>query len=161
VVTRVIRPRLLLIFISMIGFASVYPQLVSAADVTVQSAHEEGDVDANSHDLVQGSHVEGHIAFLVAELRITAAQEQLWTPVAEAMREDVRELQEAESRVSKKQGPNNAVEYLENRATFAALRAQGETRFLAAFRPLYASLSRQQKQVADSLLIPGSPELRQ
>ena len=117
-----------------------------------------GDIDANTHDLVQGAHVEGHIAFLRAELGITSAQESLWMPVAGAMREDVRNTQEAETRVSQRQRPDNAIEYLENRSFFAALRAQGEARFLAAFRPLYSTLSSQQKQVADELLMPDTGE---
>ncbi|MGB9152378.1 MAG: Spy/CpxP family protein refolding chaperone [Alphaproteobacteria bacterium] len=155
---QTIRPNILLVTACIISFAIAQPPLALAADAITRSAHNEGDVAANSHDLVQGAHVEGHIAFLRAELGITSAQEPLWAPVAEAMREDVRNLQEAESKASQKQAPDDAVEYLENRVLFANLRAQGEARFLTAFRPLYGSLSQQQKQVADGLLIPSRPE---
>jgi len=124
----------------------------------MRAAHNAGDVAASSHDLVQGSHVEGHIAFLRTELGITSAQESLWAPVAAAMREDVRNLQEAGNKARQERMPNNAIEYLENRVTFANLRAQGEARFLTAFRPLYGSLSTQQKLAADDLLIPNVSE---
>jgi len=155
---QTIRPNILLAFACVVGLAIAGPPLAAAADLATRMARSEGDVGANSHDLVQGAHVEGHIAFLKAELGITAAQESLWSPVAAAMREDVKNLQEAESSVDRKQHPDNAIEYLENRVSFASLRAQGETRFLNAFRPLYSNLSQQQKQVADGLLIPGISE---
>jgi LTXXQ motif family protein len=143
----------MLLIVACVMSFTVGPMAV-AADITTQAAHREGDAGANSHDLVQGSHVEGHIAFLKAELAITPAQESLWMPVATAMREDVRNLQEADAKAIRTPGPNNAIEYLESRVTFANLRAQGEARFLTAMRPLYENLSAQQKHVADGLLIP-------
>jgi hypothetical protein len=144
--------------LSLTGFMMAMPSPVAAADIATQAARNEGDAGANSHDLVQGGHVEGHIAFLRAELGITPAQEPLWAPVAAAMHEDVRKLRDAERNASQKQRPDNAVDYLENRVVFANLRAEGEARFLTAFKPLYDSLSPQQKQVADGLLIPNAPE---
>ena len=136
---------------------AITPQIVWAADAQTQTARKEGDVGANPHDLVQGSHVEGHIAFLKTEIGITPAQEPLWATVAAAMREDVRHLRDAENRVSHDR-PENALDYLQNRVMFANLRAQGEERFLTALRPLYNELSPQQKQTADELLIPNAPE---
>jgi hypothetical protein len=142
----------------MIILAPGLPSLATAADLATQYAHNEGDVAANSHDLVQGSHVEGHIAFFKAELGITSEQESLWAPVVAAMREDVKNLQDEESSLSQKHAPKNAIEYLQNRVVFANLRAQGEERFLSAFHPLYDALSQQQKQAANSLLIPNTSE---
>src|SRR6266851_109932 len=48
--------------------------------------------------------------------------------------------------------PQNAVERLEARSQFASLRAQGSQRFLDAFKPLYASLTDDQKKAADEML---------
>jgi len=123
-------------------------------------AQEEAQRDdkAPRHDVIQGAHVEGHIAFLKAELGITPAQEDLWNTVAEAMREDVRTLNAAEDNAARQMhGPENAVQYLHNRAMFAQLRAEGEQRFLTAFQPLYSQLSAEQKRMADELLIPNEP----
>lgn len=153
---QTLRP--LLIVTCTIAFSLTWISVASATTRATQAARSEGDVTARSHDLIQGSHVEGHIAFLKAELGITAAQESLWTPVAAAMREDVKNIDEAEYKVSQKQRPDNAIDYLENRVMFANLRAQGEARFLTAFKPLYNDLSQQQKQMADELLIPNAPE---
>jgi hypothetical protein len=128
------------------------------ADQATRAAQSEGDVNANTHDLVQGTHVEGHIAFLKTELQITAEQEQLWDAVADAMREDVKNITQADEHMRHMRGPDNALDYLSQRAAFANLRAQGEAQFLAAFRPLYLSLSAQQKRTADSILIPDMDE---
>ena len=99
------------------------------------------------------AHVEGRIAFLKAELKITPEQESLFVAVATAIRTDVQDLAKA-----RLQGAANApaqptaVQILERRVDLATLRVAAEQRFLAAFRPLYASLSAEQKQTADELL---------
>jgi len=135
------------------GFAFAYPLNAVAADRGSPHAYDRSDITPDSHK-VPGQHVEGHIAFLHAELRITPAQEQLWAAVANAMREDVKEMQDAEMQVSRQsQSSETAIQYLQNRAMFANLRARGEARFLAALQPLYESLSTQQKQAADELLV--------
>ena len=123
-----------------------------------QNAYDQSDAPA-SHDLIGGAHVEGHVAFLHAELAITPAQEALWGPVADAMREDVKTMETAEDKIAR-QSPDRetAIRYLQNRTLFAEMRAQGESRFLAAMEPLYNSLSSQQKQMADELLIDRMPE---
>jgi hypothetical protein len=107
---------------------------------------------------MDGVHVEGHIAFLKAELRITEAQAPLWDKVAAAMHEDVAQMSAAMAQArANRQAPPTALTYLETRARFAALRAEGEARFLAAFRPLYAALSADQRRTADELLARGRP----
>ena len=148
--------RTILLLAALGIFAAATPVL--AADQSTKSARTEGDVAADSHDIVQGTHVEGHIAFLKAEIGITPEQESLWEPVAAAMREDFSRLQEEQNRMSQKHAPENAIEYLKNRVIFANLRAQGEVRFLAAFQSLYNVLSPRQKQTADELLIPDLAE---
>ena len=105
-----------------------------------------------------GAHVEGHIAFLRTELGITDAQAPLWDKVAAAMREDVARMTSALAQDSADlQAPETALAYLERRAKLAALRADGEARFLAAFRPLYGALSVDQRKIADELLTDGRP----
>lgn len=98
-------------------------------------------------------YIEGHIAFLKAELHIQPDQEAAWSKVADAMRADVQEFDQF-----RQQHPTDtatkpsALQHLEERAAHAALRAKGEQRFLDAFRPLYGQLSDAQKQAADELL---------
>jgi hypothetical protein len=102
---------------------------------------------------VQASHIEGHIAFLKAELKIAPAQEALFEKVAAAMREDVADFRKMREQPAA--APRTAVDALEQRARLADLRGKAENRFLAAFRPLYDSLSPDQKQTADGLMASG------
>jgi hypothetical protein len=106
-----------------------------------------------AEDFQPGRHIEGRIAFLKAELKITDAQQPQWDKVAAAMRDNARELDQAvgEMRASRDQ-PQNAMQRLEARARFAGLRARTTQRLADAFQPLYASLSDQQKPAADELL---------
>jgi protein CpxP len=135
------------------------PSMAATADTPSQTAKREGDVAARAHDIVEGPHVEGHIAFLHAELGIIDEQEPLWAPVAAAMRQDVQNLEEAQRKVdSRTHGRLDAIQYLRNRVFFAQLRAQGEERFLKTLEPLYNVMSSNQKRMADELLIPRSPE---
>lgn len=150
--------RLFLTLACFLSLTTSFPTPTFAADQATQIAKKNGDVGASQRDLVQGTHVEGHIAFLRAELAITPGQEALWEPVAAAMREDVTTLQTADAKAAQMHEPQNAVDYLQNRVVFANLRAQGEERFLNAFRALYGVLSPQQKQVADGLFIPDTQE---
>jgi len=100
-------------------------------------------------------HTEGRIAFLKAELKITPAQEAQWDKVADALRQNATERRQAFNEMRANRGQQqNALQRLEAGARFAALRAQQQDRFLAAFRPLYDSLSDAQKKDADGLLPP-------
>ena len=103
------------------------------------------------------SHIEGRIAYLKAELKITPAQEAQFDKVAQAMRlSDTERRQSFEQmrarRTAQPQQRPNALQQLETSARLAAMRAQQADRFLAAFRPLYDGLSDTQKKAADELL---------
>jgi len=151
---QVKRSMVLIALLASLSMALAYPHSARAMDhaQAARDASESGD--ENAHQSFVNRHVEGHIAFLHAELGITAAQETLWTNVANAMREDVKEQQDAERQVARQiHGQENAIDYLQNRVLFANLRARGEARFLAALQPLYEVLSSSQKHAADDLLI--------
>ena len=103
----------------------------------------------------RADHVEGRIAYLKAELKITDAQAQAWDGVAAAMRrgsEAHRALrEEMRSRADK---PLTAVERLTLRDKAGAVRAENAKAFTTAFTALYGQLSDEQKKAADQLLSP-------
>lgn len=121
--------------------------LLSERSATAQTA--QSDPPRERHF---GKYIEGHIAFLKAELRITPDQEALWNKVAEVMRADTAEFDQFRRQHPEPSTKPTALQHLEERAAFTALRAKGEQRFLEAFRPLYERLSDAQKQAADDLL---------
>ena len=99
-----------------------------------------------------GRHIEGRIAFLKAELKITPAQEAMWERLAAAMRSSAGQMDQFMQQHKPDAPPANAMERLDRRAQFAALHANATQSVAQAFKPLYASLSDEQKKVADELV---------
>jgi len=124
---------------------------VAPADAQSQPPQQQ---PAPRHNFSMSRHVEGRIAYARAELKITDAQTPLWNKVADTMRANAKTMDDLFAGM--KRDPNaprpNAVERLEMRSQMAAVRAQGEQQLLAAFKPLYDSLSPEQKKAADELL---------
>jgi Spy/CpxP family protein refolding chaperone len=124
-----------------------------AAGITAVALAQTATPQAAQPSRPHHSHIEGRIAFLKTELQITDAQQAQWDKLAAAMRENSQILHQAfEKMRANRDTPGNAVQRLETSAQIAALRAQADQRYLDAFRPLYASLSDDQKQTADELL---------
>lgn len=102
-----------------------------------------------------GMHTEGRIAFLKAELKITDAQSAQWNDFAEAMRANAKELADTFKSMHKDSDkPRTALDALEARQRFEEMRIKQGQRYLAAFTPLYDSLSPDQKKAADELMTP-------
>jgi hypothetical protein len=96
--------------------------------------------------------VDGRIAFLKAELKITPAQETEWQQVATAMHQNATGLDQVIGNARQQRGSMDAVQHLALREQFAKVRADNDARLLAAFKPLYASLSPEQQQMANTLV---------
>ena len=96
--------------------------------------------------------VDGRIAFLKAELKITPAQETQWQQVATAMHQNATALDQAISNARQQSGSVDAVQRLTLREQFAKVRADNDARLLTAFKPLYAGLSPEQQQMANTLV---------
>ncbi len=105
---------------------------------------------------VPGRFIEGRIAFLKTELHIADAQLPLWEPVAKAMREAAAQRADLfrQMQASRDQ-PMHAPDRLERRVSMGQLGMQQAQALLAAVKPLYDSMSDEQKATADLLLAPG------
>ena len=111
--------------------------------------------EARHHEMgrvMPGQFVDGRIAFLKAELKITPAQETQWQQVEAAMRENAKNLDQRISAARQNRSGMDAVQRLELREQFAKMRADNDARLLTAFKPLYASLSPEQQQMANQLI---------
>jgi len=102
--------------------------------------------------MMPGQIVDGRIAFLKTELKITPAQETQWQQVEAAMRENAKNLDQSISTARQNRSGMDAVQRLELREQFAKVRADNDARLLTAFKPLYASLSPEQQQMANQLI---------
>jgi hypothetical protein len=102
-------------------------------------------------------HVEGRIAFLNTELKITDAQMPLWNAVADAIRaapKDMAQMQCMSSMQSTMQQQSITLpEKLAAREKTMTAHLEAFRKFKAAVEPLYPALSDEQKKTADQLLL--------
>jgi periplasmic protein CpxP/Spy len=101
--------------------------------------------------MLPGQLVEGRIAFLKAELKITPAQEPEWNKFATALRDNAKALDQAIMTARQEHGAKDVVTRIALRSDFATVRAENDVRLLGAIRPLYAKLSPEQQQMANQL----------
>ena len=102
-----------------------------------------------------GKYIEGRIAFLQAELKITPAQKAQWDKVATVMRENAKSdaalFEQAHTERGKRSGRPDAVTRMNDQVKFSEARLASTKKLLEAFTPFYQSLSDEQKKVADDL----------
>jgi hypothetical protein len=95
-------------------------------------------------------HVEGRLAFLKTELKITPAQESQWARFADVVRSTARTAQAAKPPMMK---PSTAPDRLGHYEKTLAVRLETVRALKTAVDPLYASFSDEQKKLADELLM--------
>lgn len=98
--------------------------------------------------------VEGHLAFLKAELKITPAQEPRWNTFAAVMRDHSRTMGEMmqSMRGQRRGGRSTLPERLDRAEKMMSMHRDEMRKMAAAVRPLYAALSPAQRRTADDLL---------
>ena len=132
-----------------VGAASL-PQLAWSQTAAPQAQTQDRQTP---HRQMRPSRIEGRIAFLRTELKITNAQASQFDAVANAMRENDREMRAAfEARRQQGQQQASLLDRLDRRQKGAEAMAAATGRLKAAWAPLYASLSDDQKKTADELL---------
>src|ERR1035437_2289720 len=97
------------------------------------------------------SRVETRIEEMHAKLKITKAEEDLWTKVAEVMRDNGKKMDDLTSARMEKEKTINAVDDLKSYGEIVDEHADGIKRFTPVFADLYASMSDEQKAEADKL----------
>lgn len=105
-------------------------------------------------------HVEGHIAFLGAELGITARQQQAWEAFAQALRASAeRANARHESMMSERQqsgaAESSPVQRLETMAQQLRARLESVQSMRGALADLYPQLSDRQKRTLQQLTLPS------
>jgi hypothetical protein len=114
----------------------------------------QGCMDGMGGMAMMAGHVEGRLAFLKTELKITDAQLPLWNAVADAIRANAKGMTEMMSGGMMGAGqPTTLPDKLAAREKMMTARVEALHRFKAAVEPFYAALSDEQKKTADELLI--------
>lgn len=109
---------------------------VSAASAPAASKHE--------------ARVEERIAQLHSSLKITSAQEAQWAPFADAMRENARTMADLYRQRIAQRDTMSALDDMKQYQQITQANADGTKRLVDAFEPLYASLTPEQKKLADT-----------
>lgn len=107
-----------------------------------------------AHGMMDPQKLDQKLTSLKGELKITEAQTPAWNGVADAMRANVAAMRTAADARKAQGAQTDALKRLEARDAWAKLRAQNSERLLTAFRPLYAQLNDEQRQIAAQKLMP-------
>ena len=120
------------------------------AQASVDSAHaKDSSSRAMMSDTERNADVQRRIVDLHAKLGITPAEESLWTAVAQTMRDNANELDKA---IDKRENADaTAIDDLNAYGNVVQAHADGIKKLSAVFSPLYASMSDQQRKVADGV----------
>jgi len=105
-------------------------------------------------------HVEGNIAFLKAELKITDAQQKPWDEFADAMRTNAKQMNEMHGAMMQNMGkPMSMAAHLEQQERMLSVRLDAVKRTHAALTVLVAVLNDDQKKMFGELM-PHAPMQR-
>ena len=152
---RLRRPFLAAALFTSVAVVGLMPALAQTTPAPANSSAAQSEAHHHAMQrMLPGQLVDGRIAFLKAELKITPAQETQWQQVAGAMHENANSLDQALKIARQDRGSMDALQRLALREQFAKVRAENDARLLAAFKPPYASLSPEQQQVANQLVAP-------
>jgi hypothetical protein len=93
---------------------------------------------------------EERIAQLHASLKITPQQEEQWSRFADVMRENGRTMSDLYRQRIAQRDTMSALDDMKQYQQITQANADGTKRLVEAFEPLYASLSPEQKKLADT-----------
>jgi hypothetical protein len=98
-------------------------------------------------------HIDGRLAYIKAELKITDAQESLWKSYAGAAREHAQAMTAHCSKMMAQRGTSNLslTDRLDQHEQFMAAQLEALRTMNKALKPLYAALDATQKRAADEL----------
>jgi hypothetical protein len=104
--------------------------------------------------MMMAGHIEGRLAFLKTELKITDAQLPLWNAVAEVIRANAKSMSEmSAAMMGGAQTSATLPEKLATREKMLTVHLEALRKLQAAVEPLYASFSDEQKKAADELML--------
>ena len=98
--------------------------------------------------------IEGRIAFLKVELKITDAQTEVWNGFADALRANAARLGEVRGSMAKPGTTQTLADRLDRQEQWLSARLEGTKAIKTAFIKLNETLSDEQKKTADDLLAP-------
>jgi hypothetical protein len=137
------------VLLSSLAVGAAFAQAPGQQASPNSSTDASGPAMANS-DAKRDAAVEKHIAGMHRTLKITAAQESQWNQVAETMRANAKDIDQAIDQRDANRSSANAIDDLNAYAAIAQVHADSVKKLASAFSTLYATLSADQKAAADA-----------
>jgi protein CpxP len=132
--------------------------VVGHADAQQAAAAEQGGWGQEHHHMLPGQLIEARLAYLKTALQITPAQTTQWNAFADVLRKEARARDEmitamrAKMDEKKDDKAPDLVTMMEHRQQMLRKASANVDERLAALKPLYASLSDSQKEIAAQVL---------
>ncbi len=98
--------------------------------------------------------VDGRLAFIKAELKITEAQTPAWNDLSAAIRTAAKQRNEHMRTVFREAQAKTLLERLDAQEQFMSARIEEIKQIKGSLKALYAVLSDEQKKEADSIVLP-------
>lgn len=98
-------------------------------------------------------HIEGRIAYLKAELKITEAQTAPWNAYAESMRSNADAMKTMHAAMTKEPMATSLPDRLAAKKKMASSHLAAVDKMEAAAKPLYAALSEEQRKMIDQMTV--------
>ena len=128
----------------MDGHSEMMPGMMGGRDCPMMGMMQQGDAGP--------MHIEGRLAFLVAELGITDAQKEAWITYATALRKNLGGMRSMNVDMMKAMETGNPVDRLNARISAIESRLNALREMKPALEQFYATLNADQKAKADQLL---------
>ena len=103
---------------------------------------------------MMSNHIDGRLAYLKTELKITSAEESLWNTYADAARDNAQAMTDRCTAMMGQSGdtPLSLPERLDRHEVFLEGQLESIRAMNKALKPLYGALSDSQKKAADQLI---------
>jgi hypothetical protein len=98
-------------------------------------------------------HIDGRIAYLHAELKITEPQMSAWTEFANVMRTNAKRVEDAQKGLPQRTTAT-AADRLDDQERWLTVRLESVKALKPAYAKLYAALDDKQKKIANELIAP-------
>ena len=140
----------------MMGSGGMMDMMGNMSMMNMMQIMEMMHTGAGMGGMAMIDHVEGRIAFLRTELKITDAQNAAWNTFADALRANAKSLAEVRTSMMPQQGAasQTLVDRLSVQEKWLAASLEGTRAIKSALTNLIGSFSDEQKKAADELLAP-------
>ena len=137
-------------FVVLAATLSISSAFAQTANSPAAATPASSPAAASAHRAQHLQRVEQRIAYLHSALKITSAQESQWNAFADVMRSNAQSMDQLFQQRAAADNNRSALDDMKQYAQITQTHAEDMQKLVTAFEPLYASLSPEQKTLADT-----------